>query len=122
VLNLVPFPGAPAGTADSYILPNVFVPGFTGDMPQAQAEALAASQVPLATSAFGEPSSEPAWKTIPSWAVVGTQDVVIPEAAQMAMAQRAKAHVTLVDGPHLTLILHPVQVTNVIVTAAKSVS
>ena len=120
--NLVPFPGAPSGVADSYVLPSVFVPGFTGDMPRRQAETLAASQMPLATSALGEQSGVPAWKTIPSWAVVGTKDMVIPEQAQMAMADRAKAHVTTVNGPHLTLILHPQQVTDVIVKAANAIS
>jgi len=122
VFNLVPFPGAPSGVVDSYVLPNVFVPGFTGDMTHRQAEALAASQMPLATNALGESSGVPAWKTIPSWAVVGTKDMVIPEQAQMAMAGRAKAHITTVDGPHLTLILYPQQVTNVIVNAANAIS
>jgi pimeloyl-ACP methyl ester carboxylesterase len=122
VFNLVPFPGAPSGVGDSYVLPSVFVPGFTGDMPLGQAETLAASQMPLATSAFGEQSGVPAWKTIPSWAVVGTKDMVIPEKGQMAMAGRANAQVTTVDGPHLTLILHPQQVTDVIVKAATAIS
>jgi len=66
-----------------------------------------------------EPSGAPAWATIPSWAVVGTQDRVVPLAAQLAMANNANAHVVQVDSSHLSLISHPDAVTNVVETAAR---
>jgi pimeloyl-ACP methyl ester carboxylesterase len=62
----------------------------------------------------------PAWKTIPSWAVVGTADRVIPPAEQLAMARHAHAHITEVRAPHLSMIANPGVVTQVIVQAAHA--
>ena len=63
-------------------------------LPAAEAHALAATQRPIETSALTQKSGVPAWKTIPSWAVVGTADHAIPLALQLAMARTAHAHVT----------------------------
>jgi hypothetical protein len=41
---------------------------------RAEAAVLAATQRPLATSTFADPSGLPAWQTIPSWDVIGTAD------------------------------------------------
>ncbi|MEV4343274.1 alpha/beta hydrolase [Actinoplanes sp. NPDC049596] len=120
VLSVTGYPGAPAGAGDSYILPGVFETGFAGDLPRGRAAVLAASQTPFATSAFGEPSTGPAWKTIPSWSVISRQDKVIPPAAERAMAARAHARVTEINGSHLSLISHPDEVTRVIVAAAAA--
>lgn len=120
VLRLVGYPGAPAGAADTYVLPQVFKTGFAGDLPRHQARVLAASQTPLASSAFTEASTTPAWKTIPSWALISTQDKVIPPAGLKAMYGRAGAHVSTIRGSHLSLISHPDKVTAVIVAAARA--
>ena len=58
---------------------------------------LAASQRPLTLSAASEPSGPPAWTTIPSWAVVGTLDNVIPPAEQRLMAKRANSQITEIE-------------------------
>ena len=120
VFKLVPFPGAPAGAVDSYVLPEVFITGFANDLPRAQAAVLAVSQSALATNALTEPATEPAWKTIPSWAVIGTEDRVIPPAGQEMMMTRAGAKITRIDSSHLSLISHPDEVTEVIVEAAEA--
>ncbi len=105
--NPVPYPGAPSGDVDLYIKPNL-VPGcFATGLPASQAAVIAATQRPLAASAFTEPSGPPAWKTIPSWAVIGTGDRVIPPAQLTFMAQRAGAHITDVNAGHLSLISKP---------------
>lgn len=120
VFSLTGYPGAPAGAGDSYVLPSVFETGFANDLPRARGALLAAAQTPFATPAFGEPSTAPAWKTIPSWALIGRQDKVIPEAGQKAMATRAHARITEINGSHLSLISHPDAVTGVIVAAATA--
>jgi len=122
VLTLRPYPGAPAGVVDSYVRPEVFIPGFAGDLSRADATALAAQQSPLSTNTLEEASGEPAWKTIPSWALIGTADRVIPRAGQEAMAHRAGAHITTVNGSHLSLISHPKAVADVILEAARATS
>ena len=62
----------------------------------------------------------PAWKTIPSWAVIGTGDRVIPPAELTFMAQRAGAHITDVKAGHLSLISKPQVVTRVILQAVQA--
>ncbi|MEU8327752.1 alpha/beta hydrolase [Micromonospora sp. NPDC048839] len=120
VFKLVPFPGAPEGAADAYVLPKVFIPGFANGLPRRQAEVLAVTQTALATNALAVPATEPAWKTIPVWAVIGTEDRVIPPASQEAMMKRAGADITKIDAGHLGLISHPGEVTEVILEAART--
>ena len=122
VFKLVPYPGAPNGVVDTYLLPDVFFNDFAPDVPHSEAAVLEAEQSPTSLIALGEPSSTPAWLTIPSWDVVGTQDKIIPEAAQLDMAHRANAHITLVDSSHVSLISHPDVVTSVIERAARATS
>jgi pimeloyl-ACP methyl ester carboxylesterase len=120
IFNLVPYPGGPAGDVDTYIKPGL-VPGcFASGLPASQAAVIAATQRPLAASTLGEPSGTPAWKTIPSWAVIGTADKVIPPALLESMATRAKAHITKVNAGHLSLISNPGVVTRVIIKAARA--
>ncbi|GAA1124631.1 alpha/beta hydrolase [Kribbella jejuensis] len=98
--------------ADVYIKPNQFASLFAGGIPAKQAAVLAATQRPLTASTLNETlDGVPAWKTIPSWDVIGTADKVLPAAAQQTMAQRAGAHVTKVDAPHLSMISDPDAVT-----------
>jgi pimeloyl-ACP methyl ester carboxylesterase len=95
--NVVPYPGAPSGDADLYVKQSVFPDCFANGLPAAKASVLAATQRPLAASALTEPSGTPAWKSIPSWAVIGTADHVIPLAEQLNMARNAGAHVTEIN-------------------------
>ncbi|MEU8424325.1 alpha/beta hydrolase [Micromonospora sp. NPDC048835] len=120
VFKLVPFPGAPEGAADTYVLPKIFISGFANGLPRRQAEVLAVSQSALASNALGVPATEPAWKTLPVWAVIGTEDRVIPPARQEEMMERAGADITRIDAGHLGLISHPDEVTKVIVEAART--
>jgi pimeloyl-ACP methyl ester carboxylesterase len=119
VFNLVPYPGAPTGDVDTYIKPEVFHAAFAADLPTEQAAVMASSQRPLAFSAVVAPSGVPAWRTIPSWDIVGTQDKVLPPAEQFAMAQRAHAAVTALPTSHVAMLAMPHQVTNVIEGAAR---
>ena len=81
---------------------------------------LAATQRPIAFSAGSAPSGVPAWKTIPSWSLIGTADHVIPPAEQMFMSNRAHAHITKVNAGHLSLISKPCAVTRIILAAARA--
>jgi pimeloyl-ACP methyl ester carboxylesterase len=74
-------------------------------------------QRPAAPAQFTEPSGPPAWKTIPSWSLIGTQDRVIPLALQEEMSSRAGAHISRVRAGHVTPITRPADVTKVILSA-----
>ncbi|MEV4510953.1 alpha/beta hydrolase [Dactylosporangium sp. NPDC049525] len=115
----VPYAGAPAGDADLYLKQPVFLDSFGPDLPKPVATVLWAGQRPAAKSAFTTPSKAAAWKTIPSWYVIGTADKIITPESQQAMAKRANAKVLQVrGGSHLTLISHPGPVTDQILAAA----
>ena len=93
---------------------------FANGVPPKQAAVLFAEQRPGAAAQFSEPSGEPAWKTIPSWALIGTEDQVIPLALQEMFTKRAGANVSRVEAGHLSLITCPAEVTEVILSAAKA--
>ncbi len=122
VFNFVPFPGAAPGDALLYVKPSVFLQGFANDLPAKQGAVLAATQAPVTLSAVTAPSGPPAWKTIPSWDLVGTIDNAIPSSIQLFMANRAHANITEVKAGHLSMISQPSAVTKVILEAAQSVA
>ena len=63
-----------SGTATEFSIdPAKARDAFAGDLSDAQAAVIGAIQRPVADLAFGEPSGVPAWKTLPSWAVVATE-------------------------------------------------
>jgi pimeloyl-ACP methyl ester carboxylesterase len=122
VFDPVPFPGAPKGDVDLYLQPGKFPGCFASGLSAREAALLAATQRPLAASAVTEVSGTPAWKTIPSWAVVGTADKVIPPALLTFMAHRARSRITDVSAGHLSLISKAAAVARVIVRAARATS
>ena len=122
VFDFVPYPGAPAGDVDLYLKRDVFLTSFANGVPARQAAALYATQRPITASAGNQPSGVPAWKTIPSWYVLGTQDLIIPPSAQQFMATRAGSTIVKVKAGHLAPVSDPKDVTNVIVQAARTTS
>jgi pimeloyl-ACP methyl ester carboxylesterase len=121
-LNAVPYDGG----VDLYLRweANPSYPGFidcfANGVGLEDARILAAAQRPAALAQFSEPSGPPAWKTIPSWSLIGTMDHVIPRALQEEMSSRAGAHITRVRAGHLTPITRPADVTKVNLSAVDA--
>jgi pimeloyl-ACP methyl ester carboxylesterase len=95
---------------------------FANGVPAKEAAILFAEQRPGAAAQFSEPSGEPAWKNIPCWSLIGTDDQVIPLALQEMFSERAGANVTKVEAGHLSLITCPAEVTEVILSAVDAIS
>jgi pimeloyl-ACP methyl ester carboxylesterase len=95
---------------------------FAADLPAEQTALMAATQRPVAELAFSEPSGVPAWKTLPSWAVVATGDKAAGADVIRSMASRAGATITEVEGSHVIMISRPQVVTDVILSAVAAVS
>jgi pimeloyl-ACP methyl ester carboxylesterase len=93
---------------------------FANGVDEQIARLLAAGQRPASAAQFSDPSGAPAWETIPSWALLGTQDHVIPPALQEEMYERADAHITRVKAGHLTPITRPGVVVRVILSAVEA--
>ena len=90
---------------------------FASDLSDVEASLVGVVQRPVADLAFGEPSGVPAWKKLPSWAVVATNDRAAGTDVVRAHAQRAGAAVTEVDGSHVIMMSQPQAVTDVIQAA-----
>ena len=93
-LDIAGYPGAPEGDAEAFLKPDTVHNSFAQDLPEADRWLIVASQRPITLGANTTPSGAAAWKTLPSWAVVGTEDRVIPPATQRSMAERAGATIT----------------------------
>jgi pimeloyl-ACP methyl ester carboxylesterase len=95
---------------------------FAGDLPATQTAVMAATQRPVSERAFTEPTRRPAWKSLPSWAVVATGDKAAGTDVVRSMAERAGATIIEVEGSHVIMISQPQVVTEVILSAIAAVS
>ena len=121
VLDIVGYPGAPDGDAEAFLKAATVHDAFAQDLPEADRWLIVASQRPIALGANIAPTETAAWRTIPSWAVVGTEDLVIPPATQRSMAERAGATITEVAGSHVSMVSHPEATIAAILAAAASI-
>jgi pimeloyl-ACP methyl ester carboxylesterase len=94
---------------------------FAHDLSPEQAALVAVTQRPVAELAFSEPSGPPAWKSLPSWAVVATDDKAAGTDVIRSMAERAGATITEVEGSHVIMVSQPEAVADVVLTAAAAV-
>jgi pimeloyl-ACP methyl ester carboxylesterase len=126
VFNFGVDPSQPKGDYDLYLK---IPPGkdylgfdncFANLVPPRQAAVLGAVQLPFSLDAFTAKSGTPAWASIPSWAVIGTQDLAIPPAELTFMAKRAHSQITYVHAGHLSMITQPDAVAQVITDAARA--
>jgi len=121
-LDFRPYPLPDGGTGtDLYIKKSAFHDAFAGDLPLEITDQMQATQRPFSNEAFTSVSGEPAWKTIPSWYMVATQDHAIPPATERFMAQRAHASTVEVDSSHVAMISQPAATTRLILDAADSI-
>ena len=127
VLNsaLVPhhFPEGNGGEGVEFAIdPEKFHDAFAADLPTDETALMAATQRPVAESAFSEPNGTPAWKNLPSWAVVATGDKAAGADVTRSMAERAGASITELEGSHVIMVSQPEAVADVIVEAVDAVS
>jgi pimeloyl-ACP methyl ester carboxylesterase len=115
--------GADGETAPEYAIdPAHFRRAYAADVPEERTRLMAAAQRPIAGAAFADTSGPVAWKSLPSWAIIATEDVGAGTDIVRSMAQRAGAKVTELKGSHAIMISQPQAVTDVILEAAHFVS
>jgi pimeloyl-ACP methyl ester carboxylesterase len=109
-----------SGCQDVYVAPDDFHAVMAADLPRGKAKLLAATQRPVAASAFTEKTQFAAWHAVPSFAIFGSEDRALGTANAEFMAQRAHAATTEVNGAsHLVMVSHPEAVVKVIEAAAR---
>lgn len=109
------------GTTDLYIVTERFHAQFCADVPAAEATRLAVTQRPVTLEALTEPSGDrPLWREVPSWFLIGEQDVNIPAALQRFMAERAGARrsVEIPGASHAIAVSQPEATAELILEAA----
>lgn len=123
-LRMVPYSlacGAGSG-ADTYIKTEAFHDVFAADLNESTARVMAATQRPIEGAALSTNfTGTPAWKTIPSWALVSRSDNALSPDAERFMAQRAQSQVVEVDASHAVAVSHPDDVAAIILDAAHSI-
>ena len=106
--------------AEFAVDPEKFHDAFAADLPEEQAAVMAATQRPVAEAAFSEPNGEPAWKKLPSWAVVARADKAAGTDVVRSMAERAGATITEAEGSHVIMVSRPQFVADVILTVVAA--
>jgi pimeloyl-ACP methyl ester carboxylesterase len=97
-----------------------FTNHFAGDVEPAKAKVMFAVQQPLAASTFNDVMDTPAWRSLPSWYLVATEDQAIPPDVERLFAQRMGATTTEVAASHVAMVSHPHEVADLIVKAATA--
>ena len=110
---------APDSAGFLYIDRAKFHESFCQDVPESEARIMASTQKPLAGSAFGATVPVAAWKTIPSWYIVSSNDRAINPDLERFYARRAHAKTTEIDSSHVPFLSHPKDVAKVIEDAAR---
>jgi len=120
VFDFVPATLPPTATTDLYLKRSTVFESFATGLSAQDKAIITATQRGSAFGGLNDRSGTPAWRTIPSWYLIGTNDKIIPPKAEQAMAERAGSTITEYDGGHLGLMSDPKTVTQGIERAAKA--
>jgi pimeloyl-ACP methyl ester carboxylesterase len=117
-----PTPPASAGIVfdgdEGRLTEAAFLRDFAGDLPEARAKVLYAVQQPFHRALLTGKTQHAAWRSKPSFYAVSTEDLTIDPDLERFMAKRMGATTIEVKASHLSLISHPQEITNLILTAA----
>jgi pimeloyl-ACP methyl ester carboxylesterase len=99
-----------------------FVGHFAADVDPTNARVMHAVQQPLSVSALSDTMGAPAWKSLPTWFLVASDDEAIPPAAERLFAKRMGATTVEVASSHVAMVSHPDDVVKLIGTAAAALA
>ncbi|MFC3499836.1 alpha/beta fold hydrolase [Micromonospora krabiensis] len=97
-----------------------FIQHFAADVDPVKAKVMHAVQQPVAGSIFPEVMGVPAWRSLPSWYLITTQDEAVAPQAQHMFASRMGATSVEVAASHVSMVSHPDEAARLIKTAAES--
>ena len=110
VFSTYPVEGADPGTelsVDPAAFPTIFADGVDPEL----AKVLAVSQRPAGGLALNEPAPAAAWKTIPSWGIVSTNDRTLqPDMERFGYTRAGARKVIELPSSHLVMLAHPNEV------------
>lgn len=97
--------------------PSGFSHYLAHDLPLVHANVLAAVDAPIHRDALEETIDQPAWRDLPAWYVLTTEDRIILPAMQQRMASRMHAQVRDIGASHVPFLSRPREFTDVILEA-----
>jgi pimeloyl-ACP methyl ester carboxylesterase len=113
-----------AVTKDEYLYlhPKVYAADFAADVPRADAEFMARSQVFPSKASFDTRIRQAAWRTKKSWALIAADDRAIHPDLMRTMAKRAGSETVEVKASHAVFMSQPDAVAKLIEDAARALS
>jgi pimeloyl-ACP methyl ester carboxylesterase len=94
---------------------------FAQDLPPAEQVTIAATQGPIsAANALSASVTQVAWKNVPDWYIIDSNDRAISPTLEATMAKRMNATKLTLQSGHLAMLSHPTDVSNFIEQAASS--
>jgi pimeloyl-ACP methyl ester carboxylesterase len=99
-----------------------FTNHFAADVDPVTSKVMFAVQQPLASNTFGDAMGAPAWRSLPSWYLISTEDEAIPPPAQQMFAQRMGATTIEVPSSHLAMVSHPKEVVRLTEMAGEALA
>ena len=119
------FPSPPASAGLVYqdgfgaLTEDAFLNDFANGVDPAAARVLYAVQGRVSQTLFRDRTTVAAWRSKPAWYAVSRQDRTISPDLQRFMAERMRATTVEIDAGHLSLITHPEEVTELIMSAVR---
>jgi pimeloyl-ACP methyl ester carboxylesterase len=104
-----------------YIDRSLFKEAFAADVTDTERIVMETTQKPIKDEIFGTKFGVPAWKTLPTWYLVATEDNAINPDLERMFAKRMNAKTTEVKASHVPFISKPDAVVKIIKEAATSV-
>lgn len=92
---------------------------FAKGLPRSEQELVAVTQGPLNSQALSQPVSHAAWRKTPSFAVIASEDTIIPPQLERDEAKRMNATSIEVPSSHVVMLTYPREVADLIIKAAK---
>ena len=119
-------PGAAAFRPDKYgylwIDRNMYPDNFCQDVDKTEAQIMASVQKPLSIACFEAKATDAGWKNLPSWYQVSLNDRMVPPEAEQFMAKRINANTISLPSSHASLVSHPEEIAEFILSAAKELA
>jgi pimeloyl-ACP methyl ester carboxylesterase len=119
------YPLAPASSGvvfdgdEGRLSEHAFLQDFAPDLPPERAKALYAAQWPFQKALMTGKTTAAAWRSKPSYYAISTNDRVINTQLQQFMAKRMNAKAVELASSHVSLLSHPIEVSNLILDAAR---
>ena len=105
-----------------WLAEDAFTGHFAADVDPVTSKVMFAVQQPLASSILSDAMGVPAWRSLPSWYLIATEDQAIPPPAQQMFAERMGATTIDVPSSHIAMVSHPQDVIRLTEMASDAVA